>query len=54
MLTKKRNCNPYTTDEMDSTGFQSSLRMLRQMLPSRSMLGWYTCSSGGGSSSRNV
>ena len=25
-----------------STGFQSSRRMLRQMLPSRSMLGWYT------------
>jgi hypothetical protein len=35
------------TDEMLSTGFQSSLRMLRQMLPSRSMLGWNTCSNAG-------
>ena len=25
------------------TGFQSSLKMLRHTLPSRSMLGWYTC-----------
>lgn len=27
---------------MDRTGFQSSRRMLRHTLPSRSMLGWYT------------
>lgn len=33
-------------EEMVSTGFQSSLRMLRQTLPSRSMLGWYTCRGG--------
>ena len=29
-----------------STGFQSSRRMLRQIRPSWSMLGWYTCQSG--------
>lgn len=31
------------TELMDNTGFQSSRRMFRQMLPSRSMLGWKTC-----------
>ena len=30
------------TELMDKTGFQSSRRMFRQTLPSRSMLGWYT------------
>jgi hypothetical protein len=41
--TMKRNWRPKTMDDMLSTGFQSSRRMLRQMFPSRSMLGWYTC-----------
>ena len=31
------------TELMDSTGFQSSRRMFRQILPSRSMFGWNTC-----------
>ena len=30
------------TELMDKTGFQSSRRMFRHTLPSRSMLGWYT------------
>lgn len=42
VLTRNKNCSPYTTEEIDSTGFQSSRKMLRQMLPSMSMLGWYT------------
>lgn len=41
-----RNCSPRTTAVMDSVGFQSSRRMLRQTLPCRSMFGWYTCASG--------
>jgi len=36
------------TELMLSTGFQSSRRMLRQMLPSRSMFGWYTYKYAGG------
>jgi len=39
---RNRWTKPYTTDEIDSTGFQSSLRIFRQTLPSRSMFGWYT------------
>ena len=34
--------NHHVTWTSFSPGFQSSLRMLRQTLPSRSMLGWYT------------
>lgn len=33
-------CNPTTTAFRFNTGFQSSRRMLRHTLPSRSMLGW--------------
>lgn len=36
---KKRYCRPTITELRLSTGFQSSLRMLRQTFPSRSTLG---------------
>ena len=39
-LTKKRNCKPYTMELILRTGFQSSLKMLRQTLPSKSIFGW--------------
>ena len=42
ILTRKRYWSPYTIEFMVRTGFQSSLRMLRQTFPSRSMFGWYT------------
>ena len=42
ILTRKRYWSPYTIEFMVRTGFQSSLRILRQTFPSRSMFGWYT------------
>ena len=42
------------TELMDNTGFQSSRRMFRQMLPSRSMLGWKTCTAKPQLSSRSI
>lgn len=40
--TRNRKFRPYINEEIVNTGFQSSLKMFRQMLPSKSMLGWYT------------
>lgn len=37
---KNKNCNPTITAFKFSTGFQSSRRMFRHTLPSRSMFGW--------------
>lgn len=37
---RNKNCNPTITAFKLSTGFQSSRRMFKQTLPSRSMLGW--------------
>lgn len=42
MLTRNRYWSPYTIELMVRTGFQSSLKMLRQTFPSRSIFGWYT------------
>ena len=38
-LTMKRKERPYSTELMLSTGFQSSRRMFKQTLPSKSILG---------------
>ena len=40
--TKNRYWSPYTIELMVRTGFQSSLRMFKHTLPSRSIFGWYT------------
>merc|ERR1719464_901574 len=37
---RKRYWRPYTIELIVNTGFQSSLRILRQTFPSRSILGW--------------
>jgi hypothetical protein len=37
---KNKYCSPTMTELRLSTGFQSSRRMLRQTLPSRSRFGW--------------
>ena len=41
-LTRNKYCSPYTMELIVSTGFQSSRKMFKQTLPSRSMFGWYT------------
>lgn len=38
---RKRYCRPTMTELRFSTGFQSSRRMFRQTLPSKSTFGWY-------------